>query len=436
MTNPLTLGPLTSVRGTLRVPGDKSISHRALLFAAIATGESRIRGLATGQDVRSTARALQRLGVPIRFWEDEVVVQGVGWDGLDRGETVPLELDCGNSGTTTRLLLGLLAGRRGRFVLHGDASLSRRPMARVTRPLTALGATFAGGETLPLEVAGTPNNGALVGAAITTGVASAQVKSAVILAALQARGESHITEPRPTRDHTERMLTAMGAPIRPAAGAGWYVDGGCPPLSPLTQTVPGDASAAVYPLVLACCLPHSQVTLEDVGLNPRRIGLLRLLERMGADLDYTVCHHDPEPIGPITARSSRLHGIDVSGADVVDTIDELPLLALAAATATGRTTITGAGELRHKESDRIAATVAMLLAFGARVTELEDGMTIDGGPLRGARVDAASDHRIAMSAAVAAALASGPSSLSGHEWVKISHPGFFEDLETLATGAV
>ncbi len=432
MPHPLKLEPLASVRGTVRVPGDKSISHRALMFAAVATGESRICGLASGQDVRSTAGALRRLGVPIRRADDQVVVEGVGWEGLDRGGPDPLELDCGNSGTTARLLMGLLAGRRGRFVLMGDRSLSRRPMGRITRPLTELGARSGGGETLPIEVAGT----SLRGAPIATGVASAQVKSAVILAALQAHGESRVVEPRPTRDHTERLLAAMGAPVRPAGdGPGWHVRGGAAPLSPLSLTVPGDPSAAVYPLVLACCLPASRVTVEEVGLNPRRTGLLRLLQRMGAELDYREDAAAPEPSGCITARSSRLHGIDVGAADVVDAIDELPLLAVAAATARGRTTITGAGELRHKESDRIAATVALLRAFGARVTEREDGMVIDGGPLRGARVDAAADHRIAMSAAVAAAMARGPSTLAGHEWVRISHPDFFEDLRALSSGA-
>lgn len=428
-----TLRPVRRLTGTLRVPGDKSIGHRALLFAALAEGASRIRGLPPGADVRSTRRAVEAMGVPVRSLDEEgidVRVEGRSWEGIARptGED-PCELDCGNSGTTARLLLGLLAGRPGRWRLTGDASLSRRPMRRVARPLGSFGATITGGETLPLVIDGH----SLHPAEVDTGVASAQVKSALLLAALQAPGTSVVMEPIPTRDHTERMLAAMGAAIDAAGRGTIRVQGGTPRLAPLDTRVPGDPSSAAFFAGLAAAQEGSALTIAEIALNPRRLGFLRLLERMGAEVRQHPTSDTPEPVGSVEIFGSALHGISIEGGEVVDAIDELPLLAVLAATARGETRIEGAAELRVKESDRIAATAALLRAFGAECEELADGLVVAGGTrLRGAAFDAHGDHRIAMAGTVAAALADGPSALSGAEWVRISYPSFFDDLERLA----
>jgi 3-phosphoshikimate 1-carboxyvinyltransferase len=434
---PRLLRPARRLAGTLAVPGDKSIGHRALLFASFAAGRSVVRGLPPGADVATTRRAVEALGLGVRDEGGAVVIEGRGWEGLARDPAAPARaLDCGNSGTTSRLLLGLLAGRPGRFALSGDASLSRRPMGRVTRPLAAFGARIAGGETLPLTVAGTR----LHAARVATGVASAQVKSALVLAALQADGESTVEEPEPTRDHTERMLAAMGAALAPAAGAAggpaWRVGGGCPVLAPLELAVPGDPSSAAFFVGLACALPGSALAVRGVALNPRRTGALRILQRMGARLRWSVDCERPEPSGTIEAEGGRLAGTTIAGPEVVDAIDELPLLAVLASVAEGETRIEGAAELRVKESDRIAATATLLRAFGAACEERPDGLVVAGGArLRGTAFDARGDHRIAMAGAVAAALADGPSALTGGEWVTISYPAFFEDLERLAEPA-
>lgn len=427
------LRPIPRIGGSIRVPGDKSIGHRALLFGALAEGTSRIRGLPPGADVRSTRRAVERLGIAVRDADDagiEVLVEGRGWAEIDRaGDGAPCQIDCGNSGTTARLLLGLLAGRPGRWRLVGDASLSRRPMRRVTHPLEAFGASIDGGETLPLVVAGRP----LRTAEVATGVASAQVKSALLLAALQAPGVSVVAEPEPTRDHTERLLLAMGAEIDTHGGTSIRVRGGCPRLAPLDLAVPGDPSSAAFLAGLAAAREGSALSIEEVVLNPRRLGFFRLLQRMGAEVACSPTSTSPEPVGSITVRGRALAGIEVGRGEVVDAIDELPLLAVLAATATGETRIGGAAELRVKESDRIAATAALLRAFGAECEELADGLVVRGGDrLRGAAFDAHGDHRIAMAGAVAAALAEGGSSLFGAEWVRISYPTFFQDLERLA----
>jgi 3-phosphoshikimate 1-carboxyvinyltransferase len=418
------LEPLLVARGTLRVPGDKSIGHRSLLLSAVAWGESHIEGLPDGGDVATTERLLGLLGVPIHRDGVNRVVTGRGWAALDTPAAV---LDCGNSGTTARLLLGLLASRRGVYTLTGDESLSRRPMARVVRPLVAMGARIEGGNTLPLMVHGAR----LHGMNTSTEVASAQVKSAVILAALQAAGDSLITEPAPTRDHTERMLRAMGAPLEETAG-GWAVRGGSHDLGPLHMKVPGDPSSAAFFVALAAARPGSALTIEGVGLNPRRTGFLRLLRRMGGVVDTRVAGEDPEPWGTIEVVGGPLRGIEVDGPDITDAIDELPILAVLAAVAEGTTTIRGAGELRLKESDRIHSTAMMLAAFGARVDELPDGLVVHGGArLVGCALDVGQDHRIAMSAAIAASLADGPTMMRGHEWTAISYPRFFQDLASL-----
>ncbi len=434
MTAPLRLSPRDHMRGTLRVPGDKSISHRSLLFAALARGASRVRGLSPGEDVRSTRRALEALGVTTRDEGGAVVVFGRGWDGLDRdpGQD-PLTIDCGNSGTTARLLLGLLAGRRGRYRLVGDASLSRRPMARVAEPLRRMGARIEGGDTLPLVVEGAP----LRALDFDSPVASAQIKSALVLAGLQAEGSARLTEPTLSRDHTERMLAPMGAPLRRRTdGQGRpevLVEGGCHELRAIDFDVPGDPSSAAYAIALACLLPESDVRVAAVSLNPTRTGFYRLLARMGADLRSEVASETGEPQGTLRVRTSALRGIDVGEADVVDAIDEIPLLACVAARAEGTTRITGAGELRVKESDRIRETVGLLRAFDVDAEEVSDGILVRGPwPIAPANVDAKHDHRIGMCAAVLASLAHGESELTGAEWIAISYPGFFEDLDQLS----
>ena len=301
-------------------------------------------------------------------------------------------------------------------------------MGRVLRPLRQMGAEIEGGPTLPLTVHGRE----LAAACLVTEVASAQVKSALILAALQAAGESRVEEPRPSRDHTERLLAAMGAPLHGDGELGCVVQGGRASLEPLDLEVPGDPSSAAFFVALACLLRGSELRVERVGLNPRRTGFYRLLRAMGADLAWEVDVQLPEPVGTIVVRGGALSGISLGAEDVVDAIDEIPLLAVVAAAAEGETAIRGAGELRVKESDRIAATVRLLRAFGAECDELPDGLAIRGGrPLRGAAVDAEGDHRIAMAGAVAASVAEGESAISGHEWAAISYPGFFAELRRL-----
>lgn len=432
MTGSVALRPFARCRGTLRVPGDKSISHRAVLFAALADGESTVTGLAPGDDVRRTRRAVEALGVRVEDDGGALVVRGRGWDGLARDPGAPpLPIDCGNSGTSARLLCGVLAGRPGRFRLHGDASLSRRPMARVASPLREMGAAITGGDTLPIEITGRP----LRGRHHRLLVASAQVKSALLLAALQAEGPSSVAEPRPTRDHTERLLRWQGAPVTgdPADPTRWEVPGGAPALAPFDLAVPGDPSSAAFAVAVACLRPGSKLCVEDVCLNPRRLGFVQVLTRMGAAITCHAERQEPEPVGAIEARASTLRGVTLTPDEVVDAIDELPLLAVVGALAEGRTEIRGAGELRHKETDRIAATAALLRAFGATaVEEFEDGLAVTGPTrLRGATVDSGGDHRIAMCAAVAAACAEGDSTLHGAEWVSISYPGFFQDWAAL-----
>ncbi len=431
MSESLRLGPLRCLNGSLRVPGDKSISHRALLLAALAEGESRIRSLAPGEDTRSTRRCLEALGVPIRDEGDEVIVEGRGWSALDRNPAAePLVLDCGNSGTTARLLLGVLAGRRGRFRLTGDASLSGRPMARVIEPLVEMGARIESSGTLPATVEGRP----LRGVTIETRVASAQLKSALLLAALQAQGESQIGEARLSRDHTERMLVALGAPVERSTGNAltWRVQGSSSPLRPACFAVPGDPSSAACALALALSKPGSDLQVQGICVNETRIGFLRLLERMGATCKFLEIVDEVEATGTLQASGSVLSGIDIGPEEVVAAIDELPLIACVGAIARAETRIRGAGELRYKESDRIAAVVALLRAFGVRVDEYPDGLCVHAAArLQGARVDARGDHRIAMCAAFLAAHAEGESELSGHEWVRISYPEFFADLERL-----
>ncbi len=420
------IDPARRLEGSVRVPGDKSIGHRALLFGAIARGATHIRGLPDGQDVASTARVLAGLGVRIEGEGPDRVVHGRGVDGL-RAPDGPL--DCGNSGTTMRMMAGLLAGRPFESVLVGDESLSRRPMRRVLEPLEAMGARTRSTEGhAPIAIHGGP----LHGIHCSLPVASAQVKSALLLAGLQADGPTVVEEPGPSRDHSERMLRAMGArltvesrrvTIEPAAE-----------LAPLDVQVPGDVSSAAFFLVAGSIVREGRVVIERVGVNPTRTGVVDVLRAMGASIEFRDERiQGGEPVADLVVSPRPLRGVEVAGEDlVVRTIDELPVLAAAASLATGRTVVLGAGELRIKETDRITAIVDGLRALGARIEELEDGFAVEGpARLRGAPVDSRGDHRIAMALAVAALAAEGPTTIANAGAVAISYPGFFRTLDSL-----
>lgn len=416
------------LRGSVALPGDKSISHRALILNAVAAGSARIENLATGEDVASTARCLRQLGVQISHGSQAEGAAGDGEVGLTRVEGVGLHglhesqapLDCGNSGTTMRLLAGLLAGSPFLTTFVGDASLSRRPMDRVAGPLARMGARTG---LNPLRVGG----GELQGMEHRMEFASAQVKSALLLAGLQAEGLTRIVEPVRTRDHTERMLLAMAAPLR-IEGTTVEVRR-ADRLDPLSMKVPGDLSAAAFWIVAAAFHPRAQVELGDVGVNPTRAGILRLLPvaRLGEH------RAGGEPVAILHARTMRgLKPFRWSPLLSAELIDELPVIAVAATQLAGTTVIDGAGELRLKESDRLAAMTAGLIAMGAQITELEDGWSITGPTrLRGAAVDSAGDHRVAMALAVAGLLADGETEISDPECVAISYPGFWTDLQRL-----
>ncbi len=418
-------GPGRPLHGTLDVPGDKSVSHRAVMFAAIADGVSRIDGFLEGEDTRATAAIFAQLGVRIETPEPGVrIVHGVGVDGL-RAPDAPL--DCGNAGTAMRLLTGLLAGQRFDSVLVGDASLSQRPMARVIEPLQRMGARIdaeAGGLP-PLRIRGGQR---LRGIEYTLPVASAQVKSALLLAGLSAEGETHVREPHPTRDYTERMLVAFGVPLAFVPGEAAVLGGFR--LQATDVVVPADFSSAAFFLVAASVVPGSELRLRAVGLNPRRTGLLQVLRAMGADIvEANAAEQGGEPVADLVVRHAPLRGIAVPVEHVADMIDEFPALFVAAACAEGATTIRGAAELRVKESDRIAAMASGLRALGITVDEAADGATIHGGLLRdrhiGAiHIDSRGDHRIAMAFAVAAQCAGGEVRIGDVANVATSFPGF------------
>lgn len=420
MTLDWSAGPSHGLQGVLQVPGDKSISHRAIMLAALAEGESRIEGFLEGEDTRATARIFGQLGVRIDTPNPQTrIVHGVGLHGLKPN---PEPLDCGNAGTGMRLLAGLLGAQAFDSLLVGDESLSKRPMARVIRLLERMGARIEArdGEFAPLRIRGGQR---LRGQVIDTAVASAQVKSALIFAALYAEGETVITEPRPTRDYTEAMLKAAGWPIEYGPGRVAVRGGGR--LSAQTFRIPGDPSSAAFPLVAALLVPGSDVTVTGVGVNPRRTGLFQALRLMGADLRFENERlQNGEPVADIRARSSRLHGIDLPDALVPDMIDECPIFFIAAALAEGRTRATGLAELRVKESDRLGGMAHGLRAMGAAVTESTDAVEITGGPLQAADIDSLGDHRLAMSFAVAAQCAQGVTRIRDCANVATSFPGF------------
>jgi 3-phosphoshikimate 1-carboxyvinyltransferase len=406
--------------GSVRVPGDKSISHRAVMLGAIADGTARIRGFLEGEDTRATARVLSQLGVKIDAPSDgERIVHGVGLHGLRGSDAL---LDCGNAGTGMRLLAGLLAAQSFDSTLVGDESLSKRPMRRVIDPLAAMGARIDSepGGLPPLRIHGGVR---LRGVETSTAVASAQVKSALLLAGLYADGETVVREPHPTRDYTERMLAAFGWPIEFADGFARLRGGHR--LAAIDVDVPADFSSAAFFIVAATLVPGSELRIEAVGMNPRRTGLLQALRTMGADIrEERRREQGGEPVADLLVRHARLHGIDVPVEIVPDMIDEFPALFAAAACANGHTLVRGAAELRVKESDRIATMATGLRALGIDVVETPDGAVIEGGRLQGGVVESHGDHRIAMSFAVAAQLAGGAVRINDVANVATSFPGF------------
>ena len=419
--------PARRLRGELRVPGDKSITHRAYLLGAIGDGDSRFRRPGLGADTQATAGVIAALGVDHAVHGQELVVRGRGYSGLHEPADV---LPCGNSGTTLRLVSGILAGRPFHSFLTGDDSLRRRPMRRVIEPLRAMGAHIharANDARAPLAFA----PASLRGAGLTSNVASAQVKSAVLLAALQAEGPTTLEQPAPSRDHTERLLRAQGAGVTSDGAAVTCAPNGS--LAPLDLDIPGDFSSAAFWISAAAAHPDAEITIRDVGLNPLRTGLLDVLRAMGADLTVEIERREPEPAGTIVVRSSTLRASDVGGDLVPRLIDEAPLVALLAAHAEGESRLSDAAELAAKESNRLRTTAAALAALGVEVDEQSDGFVAAGNQsLGGGRVDAAGDHRIAMLAAAAALAGNGPVTIDGAASAAVSYPGFWDDLAALS----
>lgn len=405
------------------MPADKSVAHRAMILAAMVSGTSRIQGEFYGEDVASTVSCIRALGCRVEADGKALVVHGTGWCLPENAK-----LYAGNSGTTMRLLSGALAGRRGIFTLSGDASLSRRPMLRVAAPLRRMGAgvRLADGDRPPVTIVGND----LSGITYTPEVASAQVKGAVLLAGLQAEGTTTVVEVLPTRDHTERLLSWLGGRIE-RSGRSVSVAGGDQIFrrEGFDLTLPGDLSSAAFLLVAACLSPGSNLSVEGVGLNPGRTGVLEVLQAMGADIAVDRTASDPEPVGVVTARASALRALEIGGALIPRAVDELPVLALAATQAYGTTVIRDAADLRVKESDRIAVLARGLRKLGARVQDLEDGLKIEGPtPLQGGTVDSGGDHRMALTFAVAGLIARAPVTVLGWEAAAVSYPGFARDL--------
>ncbi len=419
-----TIQPAKSVRGEIAVPGDKSISHRSIMLGSIAQGVTTVRGFLRGEDNISTLNAFRAMGVTVDDDGETLRIEGKGLHGLAEPSDL---LDCGNSGTSMRLITGLLAGQRFFSVLTGDRYLRNRPMKRVIEPLGRMGASIfgrAGGDRAPLAIVGKP----LTGIDYASPVASAQVKSAIMLAGLYASGETTVTEPHLSRDHSERMLGYFGADIE-ALPRGARVRGGRE-LEGRDITVPGDISSAAFFMVAALIVPGSELLIRGVGINPTRTGILDILTAMGGSIEL-IDRRDisGEPVADILVRSSRLRGIEIGGDLVPRAIDEFPALCVAASLAEGRTVVREARELRVKETDRIAAMAANLRKAGVDVVETDDGMEIEGRELlRGGEYDSFGDHRIAMSMLVAGLAADGEVTVSDVECIATSFPTFTELL--------
>ncbi|MCL4142340.1 UNVERIFIED_CONTAM: hypothetical protein GTU68_012185 [Idotea baltica] len=419
------MSQVVHLRGEVQIPGDKSITHRACMFGAIAEGQTRIRTASMGRDNLATIRILRQLGVLFSQEGADILVEGVGLGAFKAPAAV---CDCGNSGTTARLMTGLLASTGFEVTLTGDASLKSRPFARVTKPLTQMGVSFDS-EMLPLSFKGE----AIKGIRYHSPKASAQVKSAVILAGLSSTDQTQVVEPRRTRDHSEKMLQAMGVVLSSEAVEkdAWQK------LTGIEIDIPGDFSAATFFLVAGSIFPDSDISLKGIGLNETRVGALHVLQRMGASIEISSERlSGGEPVADLQVCSASLKGVEIGHEDVVLGIDEIPILAVAAAIAEGKTVVTGAEELRVKESDRLSRMVEVLRSFGIEVEEADDGMTVSGaGERANASWRTSGDHRIAMSGAILEYFAAGDFQLQDAEAVETSFPGFVEQLRGLATSA-
>lgn len=415
-----------SLGGKIEVPGDKSISHRSIMFGALANGKTVIRHFLKGEDCLSTIDCFRKLGVEIEETDEEIIVHGTGWDGLKEPSSI---LDTGNSGTTTRLMLGILAGLPFHSVMIGDESIARRPMDRVTVPLASMGADIAGrdnGRFTPLSIRGRK----LKTIEYRLPVASAQVKSAVIFAALQAEGESVIIEPEATRDHTEKMIEQFGGIVR-REGDRIIIKGG-QSFKGTDVYVPGDISSAAFFMVAAAIAPDSEIVLENTGLNETRTGIVDVFKQMGADMTIEKTSFKGEEIGTITVRTSKLKGTEISGALIPRLIDEIPVIALLATQAEGDTIIRDAEELKVKETNRIDTVVDELKKLGADIEATDDGMIIRGkSKLHGGAVSSHGDHRIGMVMAIAALIADGEVELENPEAIAVSYPEFFKHVNRL-----
>lgn len=417
---------LTNLHGELTVPGDKSISHRAVMFGSLAKGTTKITHFLEGADCLSTISCFRKMGIDIENNSGEILVHGKGLHGLSAPADI---LDVGNSGTTTRLISGILAGQNFVSELTGDDSIQSRPMKRIMTPLLSMGADIAsikGNNCVPLRIIGHP----LKAIHYDSPVASAQVKSCVLLAGMYSDGITSVTEPVLSRNHTEIMLNYFGARVTSEGTTASIAPE--PYLFAREITVPGDISSAAYFIAAGLLVPGSEILLKNVGINPTRDGLLRVCKDMGADITLLNVNMEGEPTADLLVRTSSLHGTTVGGEIIPTLIDEIPMIAVMAAFAEGTTVIKDAKELKVKESDRILVMAENLSRMGADITPTEDGMIIHGGkPLHGAEIDSYLDHRVAMSFAVAGLLCDGPLSIKGGDCVKISYPEFYEDLYRL-----
>lgn len=418
---------IKTLKGEVTVPGDKSVSHRAVMFGSIAKGLTEITNFLQGADCLSTISCFRKLGIEIEIGSDRILVHGRGLHGLTAPDCV---LDAGNSGTTTRLISGILAPQSFTTTLTGDASIQKRPMKRIMEPLSMMGAnikSLKGNGCAPLEIQGSP----LTGIHYTSQVASAQVKSAILLAGLYASGVTSVTEPVISRNHTEIMLRHFGAEIATEGTTASIRPE--PVLEGRRITVPGDISSAAYFIAAGLVVPGSEILIKNVGINETRDGILRVAKQMGGNIRLLNENRDSgEPVADILVSHSSLHGIKIKGSIIPTLIDELPVIAIMAAYAKGTTVIADAAELKVKESNRIDVMVNNLAAMGADITGTEDGMIINGGkPLHGAMIHSMDDHRIAMSFAVASLQAEGTTTIENGECVNISYPGFYKDLESL-----
>ena len=424
-------GPL---KGTITVPGDKSISHRAVMFGALASGTTEVTNFLQGADCLSTIRCFRQLGIDIinELSSDQVIIHGKGLHGL----TKPVDmLDVGNSGTTMRLISGILSGQQFEITLNGDESIQKRPMGRIMTPLSRMGAdirSIGGNDRSPLLINGSnEKQSALKGIHYLSPVASAQIKSCVLLAGLYAEGETSVTEPSLSRNHTELMLTEFGASITSIQNTATIQPN--PNLIGRKIKVPGDISSAAYFIVAGLIIPNSEIVIKNVGINPTRDGIIRVCKQMGANISLeNVIDNGGEPVADIVVKHSELHGTEVGGDIIPTLIDEIPIIAILACFAKGQTIIKDAAELKVKESNRIDVMVNNLSNMGADITGTEDGMIITGGnPLHGTTIESKSDHRIAMSFAIAALLAEDETNILEAECVDISYPNFYSDLKGL-----